>query len=197
MSHFFKDPRIEFVVSGPLISEEQVLATIPQLFHGKEDFCKFYLHHNGGRLKGLVYRNRIVSDPESDLSRVEIESLFFIPRDPNETVPRLRSVLKVLQQRSAAYGGLSAKGYPNLQTFFDSNYPIGTDASDNTFWLEIPSGQIRCFQWERYEEGPAPIASSFIEFVHNFELDENADQRLKNLLANVEKRTKRGPTGYK
>lgn len=185
---FFGDSRVEFVVVGPPVSEEQIVSAIPEMFNGKEEFIRFYLCHNGGKLTKFVYRDRVASDPESKIDRVQVESVFFIPRDQDETVPRLRSIVKVLKQRSAAYGGLSAKGYPNLQVFFDSNYPIGTDASDNTFWLEIPSGRIRYFQWECYEEGPQPIASSFVEFVRNFEVDPNAEQRLRDFMAIVGKR---------
>jgi len=194
---FFRDSRVEFLFAGPPVSEEQILSVVPEVFSGKGEFIKFYLCHNGGKLNKFVYRKCEAPDPESNISQVQIDSLFFIPRDPDETVPSLRSVLKVLKQRSAAYGGLSAKGYPNLQLFFDVSYPIATDASDNTFWLEVPSGQICYFGWEHYEEGPVPIASSFMEFVSNLQFDPNAERRLKDLLMSVKRRTEKGPTEYK
>ncbi len=65
--NFFKDPRVGFKVVGPPVSEEQILAVIPEAFFGKEEFVRFYLHLNGGRLKGLVYRDHAPSDPENNL----------------------------------------------------------------------------------------------------------------------------------
>jgi hypothetical protein len=189
---------------GPPVSEAQILAVIPESFSGKEKFMKFYLYHNGGKLNGFVYRDRIISDPENDLSRVEVEKFFFIPNDPDQVFPPLRSISKVLRQRSSAYAELIANGDPDLQPFLSSNYPIAADASDNTFWLEVPSGRIRRLEWERCKEGPRPIVPSFIPiarsfqaFVENFKFDPDAELRLKEFLAIVERRAEKGPTGYK
>ena len=164
---FLNISRTQFAIVGPSVSQSEITAIFPNSFDGREDLIQFYLSQNGGSRtpQGCLIHcgnpaHRVSRDKVDEL---RVEGFFSISRTAEDRMlpfaPMLRHFAAVMQ----TFGEI-----PATREFLETHMSIAFDHCGNDLWIDTGKGHIRFMDWDKYEQGPVAVASSFSEFVARF-----------------------------
>ena len=126
-------------------------------FPGKDDFIRFYTAHNGG---SFVYGAWFY--PE-DCYNVSIGSDSYITMDFFLSIP-IDDIKKVDIE---SWKDVIAQKQENYEDFMLFHIPFALDVVENTFWIDIQTGEIKFTDFEvclNPDEDAITVASSFKNF---------------------------------
>jgi len=159
---FFAD-KITFNYPGEVIGEEEIDEIDD--FPGKEDFINFYITHNGGDFTYGAwffpedcYKVSRSGDPYITLG-------VFLPIPTEHNTGEFKEVTMEDIKDSIV------EKYSDFEDFVLFHIPFALDVTDNPFWIDIQSGEIK---YTDFEESHNPddaitVASSFKEFCKRIE----------------------------
>jgi SMI1 / KNR4 family (SUKH-1) len=148
--------------TGPIISEMQINACIPELFPGKDGLIRFYLTFNGAWFGdyGAIY-----SSPNGG----EFQILFFyaIPSKSGS----LSKMLPSLVDARTDFYVWRQKHYPMIPNHY---LPFADNGSGDEFWLDLVGGEIFYFSHEEFTQNRelVPVAPNFHAFVANLKAND-------------------------
>src|SRR4051812_23958358 len=122
---------------GPSITEEQICASVPESFPGKDAFVEFCLLRNGLFIPGgaYFYRSRFHEILPGDFDAISVDNFYFVTRFPGEAHDMLVSMQHA---RSHLW-----RMRPELRPFIESHLPFACDGSGNAYWIEMNSGRVK------------------------------------------------------
>ena len=152
---FFAE-EIIFNVSGKKISQNEVDEIDD--FPGKEDFIQFYTVHNGG-----VFLRGAWFFPE-ECYNVSIKGESYIPMDCFLAIPVEDANEKINIEK---WKDIIDRAYEKYEDFMLFHIPFAIDVVENTFWIDIQTGEIKYTDFEiclNPDEDAVIVASSFKNF---------------------------------
>ena len=136
------------------------------VFPGRKDFIAFYLTYNGGVFtQGADFYSNDIYDLPEDYRSMEVGSFLHIPLpDDGNTESHTYSIEKEKVRRT----GFSEK----FDDFILSHLPFADNEGDNTFWIDIKTGEVKYTDFEFMGYNPDKtivVASSFSDFCKRIE----------------------------
>lgn len=164
---FFRNAGAQFSIVGPLISESEICAVLPESFAGKDDVVEFYVRFNGGSRspKGCVMHCGSPAHlvPRNELEKLNLEGFRSIPIVADDRMLPFANMLLHHSTMARIYLQI-----PEMKAFLDEHIAIAFDHSGRDLCISRQSGRIFFIDWTAYKEGPLEIATSFREFVERF-----------------------------
>ena len=136
-------------------------------FPGKEDFVAFYLAHNGGAFVGCAYfyPNAVYEVP-NDYRVIEVASFLHIPSlEEDDIVEPYTISIESEKDRRIDYSDA-------FEDFVSFHIPFAENDDDNSFWIDIQTGEVKYIDFESMDYNPANaivVASSFSDFCKRIE----------------------------
>lgn len=154
-SVFFAE-EIIFDSSGKEISQNEIDEMDD--FPGKEDFAHFYLAHNGGEfIQGArFYPEECYTDSINGNSYIQMDLFLTIPVNGEEEQINIEKWKDIID--------LTNKNYEDFLLF---HIPFAIDVVQNTFWIDIQTGEIKYTDDEvclNPDKDAITVASSFKNF---------------------------------
>jgi len=164
---FLSTARARFAITGPLVTEEEILAVFPDPFPGRDDLIQFFLQMNGG---GRTERSCLIfcGNPEhavsrNDLDNLRIECFQSIFKTAEERVLPFASMLRHHATVKQLYAGI-----PETIALLENCISIAHDHSGRDLCIDRKTGRIHFMNWEEFKLGPVEIAPSFRELVAKY-----------------------------
>jgi hypothetical protein len=164
---FLVDACAQFSIMGPLISETEIDAVLPESFPGKDMLIEFYLRYNGGSRspKGCVFHcgnpaHRISHDR---LETLDLEGFYSIPLAAEDRMPPFANILRHHATMVRIYANV-----PDAKAFIEEHIAIAFDHTGNDLCISRYTGRVFFMDWGAYRKGPVEIAQSFRDLVVRF-----------------------------
>lgn len=145
---FFKNAALNIQILNKDVTKEKIESVISKDFKGKEDFIQFYLAYDG-----IFFNEGAVISTEK-FQNIEDEEYYELEIEFIYSIEHLKEMWEAIKERSE-----------DTKKFIETHIPFARDAAGNTFFIEIPTGEIIYISWEYdVEEGLIWVAPSFKDF---------------------------------